>query len=365
VILLLLTGAAQLVALSPGRALGSKSVSASSFSVQRLATGVYAVIREDPPGLMCDGNSVFIINDDDVVVVDAPEASKDLLAALRQLTTKPVKYVINTHWHDDHIIGNQVYRDAFPGVEFVGHAKLREYLPSAGLASRKNMLEGAPKFAAQLRSLVEKGRNLSGEPLTAEERASYESDVRLVDRYVAVVPGAEIVLPTVTFEDRLTLHRGSRTIEIRFLGRGHTSGDIIVHLPEEGIVITGDLVVWPIPLVGSDQSHVGDWAGTLGKIIGLRPTVLVPGHGPVMHDDVYVRLMADLMSFIKQKTEAAVSRDETLELARKSVSLDDFQKRFAGESRLKSFIFQTYVTGPAIESAFRDATTARTAVMKQ
>ena len=127
---------------------------AGNFEVQKIGEGVYAVIRKDLPGLMVDANNVFIINDDGVVVVDsngAPSITKEVLAALRRLTTKPVKFVINTHYHDDHIRGNQVYRDAFPNVEFIGHAFAREYLPGQGAVNRKRFLEGAPRFANDIR----------------------------------------------------------------------------------------------------------------------------------------------------------------------------------------------------------------------
>src|SRR6185295_10239565 len=90
------------------------------FKIVKLAKGVYAAIRTEPPGLTVNANSVFIINDSDVVVVDTtltPGTARETIAALRQLTNKPVEYVINTHWHDDHIMGNQAYREAFPGVE--------------------------------------------------------------------------------------------------------------------------------------------------------------------------------------------------------------------------------------------------------
>ena len=330
----------------------AKAEAASSFEVQKIAEGVYAVIRTYPPGLMCDGNSVFIINDQDVVVVDAPEASRDFLAALRKLTKKPVKYVINTHWHDDHIIGNQVYRDAFPGAEFIGHARMREYLPTTGLSNRKQMLDGAPKFVAQMRSLMDQGKSIAGGELTPEERLAFESDFKLVDRYMAEVPGAEIILPTITIEDSLTLHRGGRNIDVRHLGRGHTSGDLVVHLPQEGILITGDLVVWPVPLVGSEQSHVRDWSATLDKVRRLHPKLIVPGHGPVLRDDSYVTLMADLMASVTAQTEAAIARGETLEQARKSVNIEEFQRRFAGDSKLLGFLFRNYVTGPAVASAY-------------
>src|SRR6476646_2323177 len=98
------------------------------FKIVKLAKGVYAAIRTEPPGLTVNANSVFIINDNDVVVVDTtltPGTARETIAALKQLTNKPVRCVINTHWHDDHIMGNQAYREAFPGVELIGHVKMR------------------------------------------------------------------------------------------------------------------------------------------------------------------------------------------------------------------------------------------------
>jgi hypothetical protein len=132
---------------------------ATNFDVQKLSENVYAVIRKDPPGLMVDANNVFIIKDDYVAVVDAngaPAITREVLAALKRITNKPVRYVVNTHYHDDHIRGNQVYRDAFPGVEFVAHSFAREYLPSQGATNRKNFLEGAPPFVNQIRGALKR-----------------------------------------------------------------------------------------------------------------------------------------------------------------------------------------------------------------
>ena len=129
------------------------------FEIVKVAEGVYAAIRKEPPGLTVNGNSIFIINDDDVIVVDTtltPGSARAELAALRKLTSKPVRYVINTHWHDDHIMGNQVYRDAFPGVEFIAHARTREYLPTTGLSNRKMAMspQGYPPSAIACLRLV-------------------------------------------------------------------------------------------------------------------------------------------------------------------------------------------------------------------
>ncbi len=331
---------------------------ARNFDVQKLAEGVYAVIRKDLPGLMVDANNVFIINDDDVIVVDAngaPAITTEVLAALRKLTSKPVRYVINTHYHDDHIRGNQVYRDAFPGVEFIAHAFARDYLPNQGAINRKGFLEGAPQFRDTIKELMGKNKNLGGGDLTPEERASYESDIRLIDLVLGEGAQAQTVLPTITVEDRLTLHRGNRVIEILHLGKGHTAADLVVHLPREKIAVTGDLVVWPVPLVGNPQSHVGAWAATLEKLRALQPGLIVPGHGPVMRDDSYLRQLAELFTSIKQQTAAAAARGETLEQARKSINLDEFRERFAGESSVRRVSFGMYVAGPAVAAAYAEA----------
>ncbi|HEX2205969.1 MAG TPA: MBL fold metallo-hydrolase, partial [Longimicrobium sp.] len=100
----------------------------AGFDVERVADGVYAVVRREPAGLWFEANNAFVVGDDGVVVVDANfsvAATREVIAAIRRVTPKPVRYVVNTHWHDDHITGNRAYRDAFPGVEFVGHATAR------------------------------------------------------------------------------------------------------------------------------------------------------------------------------------------------------------------------------------------------
>jgi glyoxylase-like metal-dependent hydrolase (beta-lactamase superfamily II) len=329
---------------------------AGGFTVEKLADGVYAAIRTDPPGLMVDANSLFIVNDNDVVVVDAPEASAEMIQSLRKITGKPVSFLINTHWHDDHVIGNATWRKAYPGMRFIGHASLREYLPQTGANNRKNMIEGAPQFAGQMQAQMDNGKNLRDEPISAEERISYTSDISLVKHYMAVVPGTQTVLPDIDVDEGLTLLRGNRRIEIRHLGNGHTKADLVVWLPNERIAATGDLVVWPIPLVGSDQSHVRDWPSTLDALLALNPAIFVPGHGPVMHDAQYVKQERDLFASINRQVGSAVAHGDTLEATRKAVDLSAFRQQFAGASKVRQFAFGMYVTGPAVESAYRDAT---------
>ena len=325
------------------------------FKVERLAEGVYAAVRTDPPGLMVDANSLFIVNDADVVVVDAPEASAEMIAALRKITAKPVSYLINTHWHDDHVIGNAAWRKAWPGIRFIGHASLRDYLPTTGAKNRDGMIKGAPAFAGQMQAQMDKGKNLQDQPISDEERTSYASDIRLVRHYMEVVPGTPTVLPDIDVNEGLTLVRGARRIEVRHPGSGHTRADLVVWLPAERIVATGDLVVWPVPLVGNDQSHVRDWPAALDALLKLEPAVFVPGHGPVLRSADYPRQMRDLFASINEQVAASVAHGATLEDTRKAVDLAAFRERFAGDSKVRRFAFGMYVAGPAVESAYRDA----------
>ena len=341
-----------------GAALPALAASAEpSFEVQEVAPGVYAAVRREPPGFWFDCNTVFVVNERDVVVVDtnvSPQSARATIGALRKITDKPVSHVVNTHWHDDHIAGNQVYRDAFPGVRFVGHVRTRGELETTGAGNRKASREGGPGFAKHLRRLVADGQSLAGGAITEEERAAYASDASLVERYSADAATLEIVFPDLAVDGTLVLERGERTIEIRHLGRGHTASDLVVWLPKERIAVVGDLVSWPVPLVGT-TSHPADFAGALDALLALQASVFVPGHGPVMKDDAYVRLVARLLASIRDQTAAAVARGETLDQARKSVDLSEFRSAIAGESQLRRLGFDNYVADPGVAVAYREA----------
>ena len=334
---------------------------ASHIDVQKVADGVYAAVRTEPPGLFFDANSIFLVNDTDVIVVDTnitPGSARESLAALRAITTKPVTAVINTHWHDDHIIGNQVYRDTFPGVEFIGQSSTAQDLPTIGASNREQLVRLGPQMVQQLQMSVDQRKSMTGNALTDEERVSYLSDIASAKRYFAEAPSIQVVMPTTLVDKALMLKRGRRQIDVLYLGRAHTAADLVVWLPAERVAITGDLVVSPIPLVGS-TSHPLEFGATLEKLLALKPAVFIPGHGPVMHDDKYVRLEVALLASIKSQVEAAVARGETLAQARKSVNLDELRRQFAGTSQGLGFIFDNYVSSSGVAAAFRDATAGK------
>ena len=344
-----------LLLISGSNAQTNQSGTTPNFEVQKIGPDVYAVIRKEPPSLWFNPNTVFIIGKQDVIVVDSnisSEYTKEVLAALKKITSKPVKYVVNTHWHEDHVIGNHVYRDAFPGVQFIGHRSTLTDLPTIGAANRKGSIENGQGFIDLLKVKLQKGEDLAGNKLTAEERLGYSSDIKLVSSYLAESPNFQIILPTVLVDDHLELDDGRQKIEILYLGKAHTGGDLVVSLPKEKIVVSGDLVVFPIPLVGS-TSYPLEYGATLSKLLALNASIIIPGHGPVLRDQSYLKLMIRLLNSIKEQVEAAVVRGETLEQTRKSVDLEEFRHLFAADSQHKSFIFQNYVFLPATAAAYR------------
>ncbi len=343
--------------LSGQAAQSAQSGPARAYAIQKLADGVYAAVPTRPPGLLVESNNLFIVNDRDVVVVDtgfSPTLTREVLGELRAITDKPVSAVINTHWHDDHILGNAVYAEAFPGVEFIAHRLALTYLPTTGETNRQGMLSGGKPFVADIRDAVAKGLNLGGKPITDEERASYLADIAQWEPYERETPAVKVMLPTTPVDDRLVLTRGTRTIEIRAIGRGHTAGDLVVYLPNEKIVAAGDLVIAPIPLVGGDQSYVGDWATTLDALTALGATTIVPGHGPVMRNTTFVTEWQALLRSLKQQTDAAIARGETKEQAQRSVDVASFRKSMAGDSPVLTMLFNNYVTAPAVLAIYRE-----------
>jgi glyoxylase-like metal-dependent hydrolase (beta-lactamase superfamily II) len=327
------------------------------FETTRLADGVYAFVFDNPLGPAVDGTAVAIINDDDVVVVDTqntPWASRAVLAEIRKLTTKPVRYVINTHWHGDHWQGNEVYRDAFPGVEFVAHPNtLADIRTQAMPQFDSTRLVVIPQMLRDFEGRYAAGRRRDGTNYNAADSAYARELISLLRWLAPAVRDIRDVPPTLTVADSLVLHRGRRTIAIRYLGRGNTRGDLTVWLPEERVLVTGDLLVNPVPYgIGS---YLGDWVRTLGALRALPARVIVPGHGAIQRDHAYLELVVALLESTLAQARAAVARGADLEATRRLVNLDSLRQRFTGGDAARARAFDAYFVQPAVERAWREA----------
>ncbi len=330
---------------------------AARYDVQALASGVYAIVRHDPIGYGNNANSLVVIGDSGVLVVDAQftrEATLETLAAIRRLTPLPVRHLVNTHWHDDHAAGNQVYRDSFPDVAIIAQENTRADLADIGVSNRIATRSGAPAFIARLNRLMALGLGADSTPLVPLERAALESNVAIVTQYLTEAPGFRETLPTMTFSTRLTLYLGARRrVELRYFGPANTRGDAVVILPDDHIVATGDLLVAPVPF--AFNAYVGGWVSALDSIAALRPAAIMPGHGPVMRDETYLVRVRTMLDRIRRETAAAKARGATPADARRQVTLADERAAVTHGDKWLASLFDSFFLGHAVSRAYEEA----------
>ncbi len=212
-----------------------------------IADGVF-LFRTAPYGEVgLDGNSVVIISNDGVLVFDTngtPAAAAAVLAEIRTLTTQPVRYVVNSHWHWDHWYGTEVYQQAFPDVQIIAHEKTRMMMAGPAIDFNRPGLETQlPGYLASLEQRIAKAEAATPPPPELPRLRQALADGRY---FLAQKTSVRHTLPNVTYSDRLTLHMGGREIQVLHHDRAVTPGDTFLYLPKERIAITGDLLVNPI-----------------------------------------------------------------------------------------------------------------------
>lgn len=184
---------------------------------------------DNPLGPAVDGTALVIINDTDVVVVDAqntPWAARTVIAEIRKLTRHPVRYVVTTHWHGDHWQGNQVHQEAFPDVEFIAHVNTRADIEKLAIPTfDKSRLTDIPNYLVELEKRYATAIRRDGQPYTRADSVFMQEQIAVARWLVPEIRAMRPREPTLTFSDSLVLHRGKRTIDIRYLGRGNTRGD--------------------------------------------------------------------------------------------------------------------------------------------
>lgn len=276
--------------------------SSRHFTLERLGGGLYAAIAVEGAGAMSNAGIVDLGSA--TLVFDTfmtPQASADLRAAAEQLTGHPVRYVVNSHRHDDHVLGNV----SFAGAEIVATAITREHMADLVAASIARYKVEAPAFVrAQEEELA----------AATDDRTRRElsSAVAFGHEMISALPALELALPTLTFADRLALHAASRRVEVLTYGGGHTESDLFAFLPDDGVLFAGDLVVLQNhPWLG--HGDVVAWTQIVRRIEQLEFSILVPGHGPVGNktDAAFVpRYIADLLRLTNDRIRDGATGDD-------------------------------------------------------
>ena len=190
---------------------------ATLFDFKKVADGIYGAIAK--PTAMLNCNAAVIVNRDHVLVVDThskPSAAKALIRQIRdEITQLPVRYVVDSHLHADHAMGNEAYPEAFGGgVEVISSVKTCESLEKLGMTRLKESLDYVPKQVADLRRKLETSNDES-------ERAILRAHIEGLEEYKKEMTPPRVTLPSMTFERRLVIHRAGREVHLLFLGRAH------------------------------------------------------------------------------------------------------------------------------------------------
>lgn len=328
-----------------------------SYETQELAPGVVAFVAPEGRTGTVQGNTLVVIGRDAVLVVDTgqfAELAQRMVADIRKRTDKPVRYVVNTHWHGDHLLGNAAFVDAFPGVSIVNHLETRRLSDKSYETFAEKAAKDFPQYVTDMRAAVARGTRKSGAPLSAEDKDYYTRQADEVEAFLRQLPAMRYVHADALFDHELRLDLGGREVRVLHLGRGNTGGDTVVFVPDAKVAAAGDLVVYPTPYAFG--SWLAEWLDTLQKLEALGASAILPGHGPVLRDHAYIDTVAALVRETRQQVAAAVKQGLSLDDIRKRVTLEEYRRALAGDDYWRRRAFDEFFLQPAVEQAYKEAT---------
>ncbi len=251
---------------------------APAFDFQELAPGVIAAVVDPAVPSYAFANAFIVIGEDGVLVVDtqqSPRPAAQVLAEIRRRSDLPVRWVVNTHAHADHFWGNQVYADAFPDVEILATETARDSM----VASWDRVIGEQRAHTLDTRGQLQ---DMLADEADPDRRERIEAAIEVRNRYLDDLDGLRLTPPDRIVDGRLNLDVGGREVVLFAAGPAHTPGDLVVWLPDDDIVMVGDLLeegeLW------LDGANVAGWAEALATVAALEPRIMVMGHGAVQHD---------------------------------------------------------------------------------
>jgi len=314
------------------------------ISKTELAPGVHQfTVAAD--GYVEQLNSIAIINDADVLVFDTttrPSTARTILGEIRKLTRKPVRFVVNSHWHPDHWSGNEVFAAANAELEIIATEKERDFMLNTAAFWPPYLTKALAGEEKSVAEQLASSRTAAGEPLTPDLRKKVEFDLQQVRDLVAEQLKVRRTYPTITYSDKMTMRHGGR--EFQFISvTGDAAGTTVLYLPKERILITGDTVSYPLPYYTPPLS---EHAKSLRELARLNPAIVVPGHGPAFRDTSYMLLEAELFEEVLRQTRTALQGGAvTIDDVQAKVDFSAFRDRFARGDAEIARRFPAFVSG--------------------
>ena len=326
-----------------------------TYRTEKIAEGIYAFITPEERSGFQPGNSIAIIGDDGVLVLDTgniPSATRRQIAEIKKLTDKPVRYVVNSHWHPDHNLGNAEYKSAFPNVTIIGTSATRTGILERIPGYRSDM-QGFAATDSVMRSRLASGKMRDGSPITPTLRTMWTIITNDYREFLPEVLSARPLAPDFTFDDSLTVYLGRRAVKLVSPGRANTAGDVYVVVPDANVLLTGDLVTVPCPFPST--AYFSEWIAALDGLKAVHAGTIVPGHGDVMHDYQYVDLVRELLVFTRQAARDAVRKGTSLDDLQKSIDFSEFKRRLGGGDVVRTESLTNFYIQPAVQRAYEEA----------
>jgi glyoxylase-like metal-dependent hydrolase (beta-lactamase superfamily II) len=343
-------------------ALFADSVNTKERTVTKVAEGVYVIRHPDAPTGFPQSNTTVIIGEREVFVVDScylTSAAREDIAQIKQWTTKPVRYLLNTHWHGDHVMGNNTYWEAFPSLAIIAQAETQKQIEGYLSTTIARYL----KTTADLQQRLETGKGADGKPLTEAEKTDLAKTIANREQVMADWKNFAHRVPNVAFDRELNIDIGNRAVQIKFLGRGNTNGDAVVYLPKEKILVAGDLLDHPVPYLGG--GFPSELIATLQRMAELDTEIIVPGHGEVLRGNygkTYLKQVIDFVQAIVAQVKKEVYRlgnsPLNLEAVQKAVleaiDVAAWRQKFAGDDKDNRDFFDSFSLPGVIRAAYRE-----------
>ncbi len=348
---------------SPGPLEVSVAKAQSMLLKEDLGSGVFVFRAPSDLDYWTSTNSVVIVNDDDVTVFDSctrAVTARAVIAEIRKLTPRPVRVLINSHWHQDHWSGNAEYEKAFPGLRIIASAETRVYMSRMRPRFFVDEMEqfGLEQKRSEMAALIKTGKLPNGSTPTAEVRARKERSLAMAEQFAAEIEALPRVLPNETYRGELTLWSGRRELRLMSLA-GDASASTVLYLPASRVLIAGDVLAspedgkGPLPW-GTTSSAVTPWLESLRRLDSLDVSAIVPGQGPTMRDKVYLRRTIALFASIIDQVDAALERGIVkLSQVRAAVNVDRIGAEYAPGAPLPDDFHD--VVGILVRKAMQEA----------
>jgi len=297
------------------------------FDIEKVADGVYCAVARAQAAI--NSNAGIFVNSQDVLVVDShskPSAVASLLAQIKkEVTPKPVRFVVNSHFHWDHMQGNPAYRAGGAKVDFLASEPTKKLMAELGLKRLQETLETAGKQLEAMQARLSKAA-------TEPEKAFCREQIGQIKAYQAEMKSVSVELPTIAFARSHVIKDPAHDLHVEFHGHAHTAGDVIVFSPQKRVAATGDMIHGFLPYAG--DAFPTTWPQTIDSVGKLAFDRILPGHGPVhqskqrmIHMRNYIEELAARVAEGKKagKTAAELQKTITVE-SLKSLQADGYSK---------------------------------------